>query len=90
MSDFRADSLPIEIVEWVDSNFNGRWQSKQYYDEQSKLTMRCLSIGYVWYEAEDRVCLVQSESHECAAEMITIPKVAITKRTVLLPQVQAG
>lgn len=60
-----------------------RWSDKSEYDQRAKDPMECRSVGFVVKEDADRVCLLQSESNTCFSEMITIPKLAITKRTVL-------
>jgi hypothetical protein len=83
-NDFRTEGMAVEIVEWIDSNFSGRWQEKSWYDAEAERTMKCRSVGFVMKETADRVCLLQSEALSCFAEMLTIPKVAIVKRTVLV------
>lgn len=83
MSNFKTDGLRVEIVDWIDSNMRTRWDNKEIYLESSHDSMACRSVGWVVREDQDRVCLLQSESDTCFAEMITIPKVAITKRTRL-------
>ena len=83
MGDFRTDRLGVEIVDWIGSNMTTRWESKETYDSHAKDPIECRSVGFVVHEDTDRVCLLQSESNVCFAEMITIPKLAITKRTVL-------
>jgi len=84
MSDFKTEGMKVEIVEWIDSNMTTRWDGKGEYETRAKDPMECRSCGWVMYEADDRICLLQSESNNCFSQLITIPKVAITKRTVLV------
>jgi len=76
----RFREMPIEYIEWIDSNFTGRWDTKEIYDEQVKLPFLCRSVGFVLHESDDRVALLQSEADSSFSNAITIPKLAITKR----------
>ena len=64
-------------IEWVDSSTTFGWQSMERLKEREDL--RCTSIGFVTREDDEQIAITTSRTcHGAAADVFTIPKVAIT------------
>ena len=74
---------PMVRVEWLDSWSEHGWRP---VSEGAELGPdHCVSVGFLINDAPDRLVLAHSVSTEIqnAAGWLTIPKVAITKQTML-------
>lgn len=81
------DKLRIEIIEWIDANSYSGWGTEKAYLENAKSSLRCRSVGMVFFENDDRIsiCLSRTEGDEQTSlnHSITIPKIAILSRKKL-------
>lgn len=76
-----------EVVEWIDSQGDGSWHP--LFEAKAEEVSRITTVGYVIGETDEAVTLAQSIDGKGGNERriamvdntITIPKVAITKRT---------
>lgn len=78
----------ILYVEWVDSAGTPGWCSKEEIDH-SKNIMPIRSVGFLVHDTKDALVLALNHSHgerigRPFGELMTIPKIAITKRTRIL------
>ncbi len=77
------DAMDIEQIFWVDSmSFNG-WRPKSELENISTASFLCRSVGYVYGEDEERLCIVQSEGNFSANDALHIPKAAVISRRLL-------
>lgn len=71
----------VILVKWIDSHVNRGWQ----YESDCDFTVaQCETVGYFVSETKKTLTLAQSRARADGqvpwGELITIPKVAITKR----------
>lgn len=52
--------MTVEIIEWVDSMSLGRWNRVAVHENHAKDSIVCRSMGFVFYETDDRIGLIQS------------------------------
>jgi len=83
-----ADPPPkLVLVEWIDSNSPSpqEWQDTDEFLESRTETLGCRTVGFLMFEAEDRIGLASSMALRDDSQpaqvsgTIIIPKVAITK-----------
>lgn len=75
---------PVERIQWIDSSSIQRWEpSETYLDYARDAKLICESVGYVVYESDDRVAVVQNLASREMDNMMVIPKVAIQLRVRL-------
>jgi hypothetical protein len=77
--------LQVELVEWIDSMGMGGWNPAEDYIVESGKSLTCWSAGFVFHEDKDRLSLALSATQGSFNGSITIPKVAVVKRTALAP-----
>ena len=74
-------------VTWIDSNIYRGWTTNEKLDDQlDKSSLECRTVGYVFRDDEDELTLVMSKAYQYRddeeaashAEMLTIPRVAVT------------
>lgn len=67
-------------VEWVDSLATRGWQGSDFKAD-TKERMTCKSLGILYDENEDAICITSSVSHfGSPMDPLSIPKCAILKR----------
>lgn len=76
----------VEVIEWLDSNGRARWGSKDEYLAHAAESMTVWSVGYVYYETDDRIALAQSTTDSAMDGSIVIPKAAIVSRSKVWPR----
>ncbi len=72
--------MKIAIVEWVDSCSVSGWKSSDTLDEAN--ISRCVSVG-MYKEYDDHVNVVQNRSEHSVGDILSIPKIAITRTRYL-------
>lgn len=75
--------MKIVLIEWLDSNISQGWHGSS---EQDYGPLKCQTVGFLVGEGEDYVALSGSTSESDASDacdVMTIPKIAITKRTAI-------
>lgn len=63
-AEFKTDAMPVELIEWLDSNMTTRWDSKEDYYTAARVSLACRSVGWVMHESDDRVCFTAKRSGE--------------------------
>lgn len=74
---------PVEVIKWVDSQEIYHWDSRTSYEKSYADDLTITSVGFVVYEAEDRVMLLGHNGVDAWNGMMCIPKVCIVSRTKL-------
>lgn len=69
--------MKIVEVKWMDSRGTTRWDSKESYAEEAKKDLSITSIGYLAFESDDRVSIIQNVSPTSFDNMMTIPRIAV-------------
>lgn len=74
----------IRHVEWIDSAGCGGWTDLEEATE-SNVIVTCVSVGFLLREDPTQVVLALSvdDMHDNVSGVIAIPKVAVTKTSVL-------
>lgn len=74
----------IIYVEWVDSSHNTGWQTAEAALKEDHL-LDCKTVGFLIKETDDHLTVAQSSAvdPDQVDGVLTIPKVAITKRKYL-------
>lgn len=72
---------PIIKVKWIDSASEHGWRVKQ--GGIGDINLECESVGYLGFEDDLEIVLIQSINDYQVAELIHIPKVAILSRIYL-------
>ena len=75
---------PIVKVKWIDSASEHGWRSKQ--GGISEINLECESVGYLGFEDDLEIVLMQSINDYQVSELIHIPKVSIILREILICQ----
>ena len=68
-------------VEWVDSHSHSGWGTKKEYLKDVQSRTPIISVGFLFSETEDYLCLVQSYGNKQYESVIQIPIKSILKRT---------
>ena len=76
-------TYPLERITWLDSNGRSRWDTIESYKEWAHSDLTCVTVGFVIFDGEDRVSVVQNLTAASADNGMTIPKCAIVKRESL-------
>lgn len=81
---------PLLLVEWIDSHGGGTWTSLAELESDFATPCKCRTVGWLVAEKNGVIVLAASLSGESDPGIklsgnghMTIPKVAITKRTIL-------
>lgn len=81
------DEMHVEEVDWIDANSRSGWDNEKGHLVDAKSSLRCRSVGMVFFESEDRLTLVLSRTEGRQDQLfnhsLTIPKVAVISRKKL-------
>lgn len=80
-------AAPLLMIEWVDSCGSSGWHSPADYEDWEPSA--CVSVGWLMRETDQGLAIAPhvsnvDERDEKVDGLFMIPKVAITKRTVLI------